>query len=357
MKIEDFKKHTDWVKIWSGKWRFHSCSQFGYIWNLENLVSEKPVYPIIVYVHRKGVTDCWVPQKDKDDLCKRLMSEIKSNNNRVKEIADSLKSNSDQVLAFIKENKSKKITLEIYNQLWKKVSDYYLPHVSVKYIVDYFTPEELNKNLPILEEARIYAEPVMREQENFMEIIADQIGEKVGFDKELILCTTKDELINYFNGSDLPTKPILEERFLVSAQFFELGEFETFAGDKAVEMEKIVLPKIDTNSIKGQTAYKGKVTGKVTGKVRIVIDPFKYKGEFNVGDILVAGMTRPEFLPLMEKAGAIVTDAGGILSHAAITARELKKPCVIGTQVATKMLKDGDMVEVDADNGIVRIMK
>ncbi|TSC78406.1 MAG: pyruvate, water dikinase [Parcubacteria group bacterium Gr01-1014_29] len=59
----------------------------------------------------------------------------------------------------------------------------------------------------------------------------------------------------------------------------------------------------------------------------------------------------------MHKAGAFIIDAGGILSHAAIVARELKKPCVIGTKIATKVLKNGDLVEVDADNGIVKIIK
>ena len=67
-------------------------------------------------------------------------------------------------------------------------------------------------------------------------------------------------------------------------------------------------------------------------------------------------MTRPEFLPLMKKAVAFITDAGGILSHAAIMARELEKPCIIGTRIASKILKDGDLVEVDADKGIVKIL-
>ena len=62
----------------------------------------------------------------------------------------------------------------------------------------------------------------------------------------------------------------------------------------------------------------------------------------------------PEFLPLIQKCSAIVTDSGGILSHAAISARELKKPCVTGTLVATKIFKDGDMLKVDANNGTVR---
>ncbi len=56
----------------------------------------------------------------------------------------------------------------------------------------------------------------------------------------------------------------------------------------------------------------------------------------------------------MKTAGAIVTDQGGLTCHAAIVSRELKKPCVIGTKIATAALKDGDLVWVDATNGIVR---
>ena len=68
-------------------------------------------------------------------------------------------------------------------------------------------------------------------------------------------------------------------------------------------------------------------------------------------------MTRPEFVPLMKKAGGIITNEGGITSHAAIISRELGIPCIIGTKIATKVLHDGDLVEVDADNGVVRILE
>ena len=62
------------------------------------------------------------------------------------------------------------------------------------------------------------------------------------------------------------------------------------------------------------------------------------------------------FIGAMEKAAAFVTDEGGITCHAAIIAREMKKPCIIGTKNATKVLKDGDIVEVDANTGIVKII-
>ncbi|MFH1030379.1 MAG: PEP-utilizing enzyme [bacterium] len=76
----------------------------------------------------------------------------------------------------------------------------------------------------------------------------------------------------------------------------------------------------------------------------------------NEGDVIVSVMTRPDYLPAMKKACAFVTDEGGVTCHVAIVAREMKKPCVIGTKIATKILKDGDLVEVDANNGIVKIL-
>jgi phosphohistidine swiveling domain-containing protein len=106
-------------------------------------------------------------------------------------------------------------------------------------------------------------------------------------------------------------------------------------------------------SLKGQPASKGFVKG----RVRKIIDLESEGSSMCEGEILVTGMTRPEFVPLMKMAGAIVTDEGGVTCHAAIVSRELKKPCIIGTKIATKILKTGDLVEVDADKGIVKILK
>ena len=89
------------------------------------------------------------------------------------------------------------------------------------------------------------------------------------------------------------------------------------------------------------------------GLVRII----RYRNELHTiaeGEILVTEMTTPDFIPAMRKASAIVTDEGGITCHAAIVARELKKPCVVGTKIATEVFVDGDLVEVDANSGVVR---
>ena len=75
------------------------------------------------------------------------------------------------------------------------------------------------------------------------------------------------------------------------------------------------------------------------------------------GDILVASMTSPDYVPAMRRAGAIITDEGGVMCHAAIVSRELGIPCVVGTKFATKLLKDGDLVEVNANHNSVRIIR
>ena len=120
------------------------------------------------------------------------------------------------------------------------------------------------------------------------------------------------------------------------------------------EIYKFYYEVKDTNVdiIKGSIACKGNISG----IVRIVIGKNDFE-RFKKGEILVTSMTTPDYVTLMKKAGAIVTDEGGLSCHAAIIARELNKPCIIGTRVATKVLHDGDLVEVDANKGLVKILE
>lgn len=96
--------------------------------------------------------------------------------------------------------------------------------------------------------------------------------------------------------------------------------------------------------------------GTAKGKARVILSNQDFK-KLNRGDILVTPTTRPDFLPVIMRASAIVTNEGGLLSHAAIISREMKKPCVIGTKIATKVFKDGDLLEVDASKGTVKKIK
>ncbi len=119
--------------------------------------------------------------------------------------------------------------------------------------------------------------------------------------------------------------------------------FKPHAEERAVLVEeagKILL--------KGETAS----AGVYSGPVKLVHDPSEL-GKVAKGDVLVTTMTTPDMVPAMQKAGAIITNEGGMTCHAAIVSREMGTPCIVGTEHATEVLKEGEIVTVHASRGIV----
>jgi phosphoenolpyruvate synthase/pyruvate phosphate dikinase len=137
---------------------------------------------------------------------------------------------------------------------------------------------------------------------------------------------------------------------------YEYEKFTTISNGKEFVFfhNSVFLEKVrgKQTELKGAIAFKGMARG----IVRIVNAAYEI-GKVKTGDILVAPTTAPSYIMGMKKAAAFVTDEGGITSHTAIVAREMKKPCIIGTKIATRVLKDGMVVEVDANKGIVKILK
>lgn len=133
-------------------------------------------------------------------------------------------------------------------------------------------------------------------------------------------------------------------------------KYHILSGPKAERFynsKKIERVKIDKNvkELSGTCAC----SGKAKGVVKIVNKP-EEMGKMNEGDIMVSHTTFPSLVPAMKKAVAIITEDGGITCHAAIVAREMGTPCVTGIKTATQVLSDGMMIEVDADNGMVKIL-
>ncbi|MDK2974081.1 MAG: pyruvate, water dikinase [Methanofollis sp.] len=100
--------------------------------------------------------------------------------------------------------------------------------------------------------------------------------------------------------------------------------------------------------LEGNGASPGVASGPV-----ILVNDIKDLGKVKAGDILVTKMTNPDMVPAMRKVAGIITDEGGMTCHAAIVSRELGTPAVVGTKKATKILKDGDIVTLDGEKGIV----
>jgi phosphoenolpyruvate synthase/pyruvate phosphate dikinase len=176
-------------------------------------------------------------------------------------------------------------------------------------------------------------------------------------DESLVLNCTELEFKQWTQSHELPSVEALRERDRYHAIKLWDGQYYEYTSQE--EVEKLVSEETitefnqineDIQQIKGQVAFRGLVKG----RVRVLFSQ-QDADRLEEGEILVASMTTPELLSAMRKARAFITDEGGITCHAAIIAREFKTPCVIGTKVATKALKDGDLVEVDANTGIIKI--
>ena len=147
----------------------------------------------------------------------------------------------------------------------------------------------------------------------------------------------------------------LNDRIKFSVFHQKNEKAKIYSGEKAkkfifglnFEKEK----KIKVDCLSGTCACPGKAKGAVK-----IINLPEEMDKMNKGDIMVAHTTFPALVPAMKKASAIITDDGGVTCHAAIVARELKTPTIVGTKVATEILRDGDRVEVDADKGIIKII-
>jgi phosphohistidine swiveling domain-containing protein len=247
---------------------------------------------------------------------------------------------------------------------------------------------DLSKNKPLIKKVSEEAQRLMRRHKldrkikemvnliNFSAIWQDQrkanVLKSVGYFEKVIEEVSRrsgirKELLYYLGFTDiLKAKTIVDIKFIEKELalrrkgLFVLMRYnkeQNFFGRDFMELTKYHkklddFKKEKIDELHGSIASQGTAIGKVV--ICIGIRSFS---KVKKGDIVVASMTRPEYMPALKKAAAIITDEGGITSHAAIIARELGIPAVIGTKVATKVLKDGYLVEVRANYGVVKILK
>lgn len=186
--------------------------------------------------------------------------------------------------------------------------------------------------------------------------IRDRLSKLLNIDPRLFLSLNFQEVVDsIYNKKSVVGKNELQKRYNFNIILATNNNVELIMKDQAEWLDNnLVLSKdnLPANEIKGQVAYKGKVRGIV--KLVFLTSDFKVNKK-NL--ILVTPMTTINHMPYLKNFLAIVTDEGGLTCHAAIVAREFKKPCVVGTKVATQVLKDGDIIEVDAIKGVVKKIK
>lgn len=200
---------------------------------------------------------------------------------------------------------------------------------------------------------RSYRTEVLRKSYYYPHSLLLEIAKRMGAGLEDLFFLVPEEIRDFLRKGIKPSLGKIKERRVHYAILMTDGEIEVVSKkeDIAALME-ILIQEENTASLQGKGVYPGNVRGIIK-----IIGDIKEVSKIKKGNILVTHMTTPDMTVAIHKAGAIVTDEGGVTCHAAIVSREMKIPCIIGTQNATKVLNDGDFVEVDAQKGIVKILE
>lgn len=189
-------------------------------------------------------------------------------------------------------------------------------------------------------------------QEKFLPLLFGEIQHRKKIKSQLLFYAFPKEIESLLSDRGTISNAILERRSKYCAVLIKRNKFFVYYGRKARKIElsasSSVLERLP-REISGKTAYG---RGILRGRVKLVVrrNDIKNAG----GLILVTPMIQIRFKPFLKKVLAIVTDEGGIGCHAAIISREFKIPCIVGTRIASKVLKDGDFVEINMDKGIIR---
>lgn len=261
---------------------------------------------------------------------------------------------------FIKKLREEKMPLlKIKNRLEKiKKNDLYKKNQRTKIIKNYSLA---SSDLKLINIARTFSVWIDERKKYdyrlnyFYGLILLEIGRRYGLDYKHLKFLFIDELTLLLKNRDFAknlAEKRIKNRFIVKytsgkRQIMTAKETRAFLIDLKLQL--------NTLEIKGQIACHG--NKKIYRGIVKVLGSGKEAGKVKQGDFLITAMTTPDYVQAMKKAIGFITDEGGVTSHAAIIAREMNKPCIIGTKIATKILHDGDYVEVDASKGTVKILK
>lgn len=207
-------------------------------------------------------------------------------------------------------------------------------------------------------ESRKASESILYEVDDAIRKMIARFLSVLGYDQRWARVLRIDEAVEMFKTYRLRNRNEIAERlemYILYKNGIIIGKrFEEFCEENDWENPDLSSALAGRGEswveARGAVAFAGSITGRV-----VIVNTIDDCRNVYEGDVLVTTMTNITWLPAMIRCAAIVTDEGGITCHAAITARELQKPCVTGTKNATAIFKDGDTVEVDGETGTVRL--
>lgn len=335
--------HTEWQKDWEGPFSILqlSFSKDVYFDKPQELFGTQ--IPTILLTIENGITAAYLPVKEYEEFGTYLADKLLKDPSLIAQWAENFKLAADKLTLKFKISAEELQQQSAIEELLQAYTLYGAYQVACKAAVNFLHQDIFEEASKAFEEARKYSETIYKDAEKLNNILIS-ISQTQYSDAQLYGITLTELLSNDVD------KTILEKRHKKSAVVWTKDGFDFLYENDVDSIKKSWIADLSGDSLKGTPAFEGVIKGKCK-----IIHDFN-DAQINQGEILVTGMTDPNAVPLMKKAAAIITDAGGMLCHAAIVSRELEIPCIVGTKVATQILTDGMQVEVDANIGLITIL-
>ena len=334
-------------------------SSFGILWSTKDLEG------LVLYDGRKRQTFI-----SKRKMLKTLDEGnlLYSDKKFLHKVKNSLKKNFDKSQEKIKEIETTDLTKDNLISFldYLDAFDHFYRYTDFFYTDKYFETHKLSKKfIKDFEEIKLtgrnYINKAIYTKNSLVNRLLKQISKKFNIKYTDISEYTMPEIIDLFNEKQIDNKLIKEREKAHVLYADEHKKIHILHGNEAIEFIKNFTntTKNDTTKLNGQIASPGTAEGKAR-VIHISVDNFdsivKIRKETKKGEILVTDSTIPEIIEACKKVKAIVTNQGGMMSHAAIVSRELKIPCIVGVESATEKIKTGDLIKVNANQGTIKII-
>jgi len=311
-------------------------------------------YPAFLTI-REGMsyTHC-INKESSTKLAKYLLENTKKNPNYMKEMFNIGKKYFDHLIEFSSNigdltNNSNKQLLDLINEYFKLYKEPY-PYFLITAEARIFEEENTNlaeEAINTMARLRLYGRSSFNKTHDLIYPLFEEIASRFGISVKELKFLTPQEIRALLEGKNLNIDSLIKDR--EKCTFIHINGNSTLHENCSFTIhddEK----NVNAKEIKGKGTFPAKYKGKVK-----LIKNIEDMNSLIGGEVIVLQMTTADLITVgLKKAGAIVTDEGGITCHAAIISREFQIPTVIGTEIATKVFNDGDLVEVDAEKGIVK---
>lgn len=311
---------------------------------------------VLIYKHENKELRFFLSKKDRAKLSRYAITHYKKNFDSWKKNIEQnislgkklINSRNDDILFGFQER------VELFQGL---INDYFFTEFFFMDEIEKSKDETINKNLKEMGRLKFEARAVLNQFYNHSMVFGNYVKRLSRMTKRNDLrWLSYDEIIKAAKGHKVRASRRDKMDWILAKK----TDWKILSGKNSKKIiedfDNSLLPrKID--EFGGIIASKGYYKGRVKLIKTIFSDNIKKEIlKFKKGEVLVAQTTGPELMHILQKAGAIITDEGGMMSHAAIVSREFGIPCIVGARIATRVLKDNDIVEVDANSGIVRIL-